>query len=128
MEESAFDDEEQINTKETPFFFPKEYGTITEFYFMLAEAIHYGFTPILKRGEDIDKMFRRLMDEKDRISESHPEYHQMKQEFENMKNFRMLYELTIFDRELIKSLNNFFKIQFSLIYKWGNVDVKQGKL
>ena len=129
MEESAFAEEEEIEaSKNIPFYFPKEYGTITEFYFMLAESIHYGFTPILKRAEDVDKMFRNLMKEKEKMSSSHPEYHQMKEEFENMKNFKMLYELTIYDRDLIKSLNNFFKIQFSLIKKWGNVNLKQGKL
>jgi ubiquitin conjugation factor E4 B len=108
--------------------FPKEYGTITEFYFMLAEAIHYGYIPILKRGEDVDKMFRRLMDEKEKMHQSHPEFNQMKLEFENMQRFRMVYELTIYDRDLIKEINNFFKIQFEMIKKWGKFSEKECRL
>lgn len=127
MEESAFDDPSDTN-KSSNLFFPKEYGTITEFYFMLAESIHYGFIPIIKRGEDVDKMFKRLMEEKDKMSASHPEFAQMKLEFENMQKFRMLYELTIFDRDLIRDINHFFRIQFNMIKRWGKANDKQGKL
>ena len=129
MEESAFDEEPISTSKTKGLVFPtKGYGTITEFYFMLAEIIHYGYNPILKRGEDVDKMFRRLMEEREKMTQAHPQYQQMKLEFENMQKFRMLYELTIFNRDMIKAINNFFIIQFEQLKKWGNFDEKQGCL
>ena len=120
-EESAFAEEVSPGPK---FTFPKEYGTITEFYFMLAETIHYGLMPIVKRGEDVYNLFQKILEEKDNMSESHPEYHQMKAEFENIQRYRMLYQITLFDKQLIREVNNFFKIQFDLIKKWGKFDEK----
>lgn len=122
--------EEQITSSKTKgLVFPtKGYGTITEYYFMLAEIIHYGYNPILKRGEDVDKEYWRLMEEREKMTQSHPQYQQMKIEFENMQKFRMLYKLTIFNRDMVKSINSFFIIQFEQIKKWGNFDEKQGCL
>ena len=113
-EESAFDDS-PVKDSKAEFMFPKEYGTITEFYFMLAEAIHYWLIPIIKRGEDVLKLYERLLEEKDAMKQNHPEYHQMKLEYDNMQRFRLIYELAIYDRNLIKEVTNFFKIQFSNI-------------
>ena len=86
---------------------------------MLAETIHYGLLPIIKRGEDIIKMYERLLEEKERIKEGHPEYNQMKNEFENMQLFRLVYEVTLYDKNLIKEVTNFFKVQFEMIKRWG---------
>lgn len=111
-DESAFDDSPQKDEKSS-FIFPKEYGTITEFFFMLTESIHYGLIPIIKRGEDVVRLYERLLEEKDKMKPGHPEYHQMKVEYENMQRFRLIYELAIYDRNLIKEVTNFFKIQFN---------------
>ena len=131
MIDSAFADEEESKESgplSSKLHYPKEYGTITEFYFMLAETIHYGFIPIIKRGEDVDKLFKRLLEEKDSIGQTHPEYHQMKLEFENMHRFKILYQITLFNRPLIKEVNNFFKVQFEMIKKWGKFDAKKCQL
>jgi hypothetical protein len=125
MSESAFDngpEEAKSSNPKDSLVFPKEYGTITEFYFMLAETVHYGLIPIVKKAEDIIKIFERLLEEKKRVHEGHPEYQQMKAEFENMQLFRLIYEITLFDKTLIKEVNNLFKVQLEMIKRWGSLN------
>ena len=121
MSESAFDNEEEKipSHPKNSLSFPDEYGTITEYYFMLAETVHYGFMPIIKKGEDIIKMYEQLLEEKDNMSQSHPHYNQMMKEFENIQHFRIVYEIILFDKGLIKEIMNFFKIQYEMIKRWG---------
>lgn len=128
VEESAFDDEITTTDHKAKLSFPKEYGTITEFYFMLAESIHYGLIPIIKRGEDVVRLYERLLEEKDSMAKSHPEYNQMKLEYENMQRFRLLYELAIYDKHVVREVINFFKVHFANIKKWGKFNEKNCKL
>lgn len=44
--------------------FPKEYGTITEFYFMELEMIHFGLMHTIRKYLDIRKLIERLQEEK----------------------------------------------------------------
>lgn len=40
--------------------FPKEYGTISEFYFMELEMVHFGLMHTIRKYLDIRKMIDRL--------------------------------------------------------------------
>jgi hypothetical protein len=50
--------------KRKPLTFPKEYGTITEFYFMEIEMMHYGLHHILRKYTDIRKLIDNLRQER----------------------------------------------------------------
>jgi hypothetical protein len=43
-----------------PLTYPKEYGTITEFYFMLSEMIHFGLMHSFRKYLEIKKLIDRL--------------------------------------------------------------------
>lgn len=44
--------------------FPKEYGTITEFYFLAQQMLHFGLTHIFKKYADIKKLTERLNEDR----------------------------------------------------------------
>jgi hypothetical protein len=46
-----------------PLKFAKEYGTISEFYFMEFEMIHFGLLHAFNKYEDIRKMIDRIKEE-----------------------------------------------------------------
>lgn len=50
--------------------FPKEYGTISEFYFMELEMIHFGLLHSIRKYIDIRKMIERLQEDKKQVSDS----------------------------------------------------------
>ncbi len=47
-----------------PLAFPKEYGTISEFYFLLGQMIHFGLLHMFRKVTDIRKLIDRLEEEK----------------------------------------------------------------
>ena len=47
-----------------PIQFPKEYGTISEFYFMELEMIHFGLMHTIRKYTDIRKLCERLKEDK----------------------------------------------------------------
>ena len=47
-----------------PLTFPKEYGTISEFYFMELQMIHYGLLHSIRKYTDIKKMMERLKEDR----------------------------------------------------------------
>lgn len=53
-----------------PLQFPKEYGTITEFYFMELEMIHFGLMHTLRKYVDIRKLIDRLKEEEKKHAEN----------------------------------------------------------
>ena len=44
--------------------FSKEYGTISEFYFLMTQMIHFGLLHTFKEFENVRKMLDRLTEEK----------------------------------------------------------------
>lgn len=46
-----------------PLTFSKEYGTISEFYFLLGQMIHFGLLHMFRKVTDIRKMIDRLNEE-----------------------------------------------------------------
>ena len=101
--------------------YPKEYGTVTEYYFMLAETVHYGLMPIIKKGKDIIKLYEKLLEEKEDMNKADPQYNRMIKEFEKIQLFRTAYEITLFDKTIVKEIMNFFSVQFEMIKRWGKL-------
>jgi hypothetical protein len=54
-----------------PLIFPKEYGTVSEFYFMELEMVHYGLLPIMRKYKDIKKIMDNLKKDK-KVHEANP--------------------------------------------------------
>jgi hypothetical protein len=44
--------------------FPKEYGTVSEFYFMELEMIHFGLLHTMKKYQEVRKMLDRIKEER----------------------------------------------------------------
>jgi len=44
--------------------FPKEFGTVSEFYFMDLEMVHFGLLHTIRKYQDIRKMIDRMKDER----------------------------------------------------------------
>jgi DNA-binding ferritin-like protein (Dps family) len=124
-EESAFADESSPGPKIT---YPKEYGTITEFYFMLAETVHYGLIPIIWFGEEMKEEQNGIIEDMENMGEMHPEYLEKMSEFESIQGNIMLIQMLLFNKQLIRKIKNFFKVQFYMIKKWAGFDEKNWRL
>ena len=60
-------DETPINTSsegKAPITFPKEFGTITEFYFLFFEMTHFALVHITRKCEEIRNLIDRMKEEK----------------------------------------------------------------
>ena len=78
--------------------FPKEFGTITEFYFMEFEMIHFGLLHTFRKYQDIMKMMDRLKEErKAHEGGSQDTLSKFDHELKILRNFRIAYELALCD-------------------------------
>ena len=125
FEESAFAEEEAKQVHED---YPKEFGSVTEFYFMLMEGLHIFLGPIIKRCEEVTKMSENLMEEKKRMAASHPEYNQLIEQLELVRGYRMAYEIVLSDQALLRSVFNFYDINFGKLLEWGDYNPQEYKL
>ena len=54
-----------VKDMKEPLKFPKEYGTISEFYFMELQIITFGLMHTIRKYKDIRKMIDRLKSDKE---------------------------------------------------------------
>jgi hypothetical protein len=108
--------------------FPKEFGTITEFYFMEFEMIHFGLLHTFRKYQDIMKMMDRLKEErKAHEGGSQDMLSKFDHELKILRNFRIAYELTLCDQTLAKLAEKFYAVHMSCMKIWGNFEEKQVK-
>lgn len=100
----------------------KEYGTISEFYFMELEMIHFGLMHSIRKYVDVRKLIDRLSQEKKANSADASFVNKAEAELKNLKAFRIAYELILIDSNLSKSLERFLTVHLRLMREWGNFD------
>ena len=103
--------------------FPKEYGTISEFYFMELQMIHVGLMHTVRKYADVRKMIEKLQEEKKDVADEQV-LAKYEHELQKLKPFRIAYELVLCDPNLAKVLEKFFIVHMQLMKDWGQYDAK----
>ena len=104
--------------------YPKEFGTITEFYFMELEMIHFGLMHSFHKYQDIRKIIERLQNDKKSNAQNKEMVEKIDSELKHLKPFRIGYELSLCDSNLAKLLEKFYMTHMRLMRLWGNFDQK----
>ena len=110
--------------------FPKEYGTVSEFYFMELEMIHFGLLHTMRKYQDVKKLMDRLKEEKKAI-EGQPGQERTVEKYDaelkNLRNFRIAFELALCDYNLAKLIEKFYLVHMKLMRDWGEYDEQKAR-
>ena len=107
-----------------PLGMPKEFGTISEFYFMELQMIHYGLMHTIRKYQDVRKMLDRLKEDKE-VHGANPEIvAKIEKEINHLRPYRIAYELALCDNQLAKLLEKFFTVHMRLMRVWGEYEPK----
>ena len=68
-EESAFSDDDAPMPDSNK---SASFGTVTEFFFMLAQGLHVFYLPLLKRCEELKKIWDNMREQKEQTPSTHP--------------------------------------------------------
>lgn len=93
----------------------KEYGTISEFYFMELEMIHFGLLHSIRKYTDVRKLIDRLSQDKKEQAADASYVAKAEAELKNMKAYRIAYELVLCDQTLAKSIEKFYQVHMKLM-------------
>lgn len=105
-----------------PLQFPKEFGTISEFYFMELEMIHFGLMHSIRKYTDVRKILDKLKEDL-KVHQGNREIEKkIEKEITHLKPIRMAYELALCDNNLAKLLEKFYLVHMHLMKLWGEYD------
>lgn len=104
--------------------FPKEYGTISEFYFMELQMIHFGLMHTIKKYQDVRKLVDRLKEDKQAYQNNPEVCKKIDNELKNLRSFRLAFELALCDQNMAKMIEKFYLIHMKLMRDWGEYNEK----
>jgi hypothetical protein len=108
-----------------PLTFPKEFGTISEFYFMEVEMVHFGLMHIIKKYRDIKRIMDKLKQDLKAHEGNKQAVEKIEEEIKKFRTFRMAYELCLCDNHLAKLLEKLYTVHIQLLKNWGMFDAKE---
>jgi ubiquitin conjugation factor E4 B len=109
----------------------KEFGTVTEFFFLTMELLHVGVVPTLLNFKEINETKERIEKELDKMGKSHPMYAQGERELQRLKVKFFQYYLVVMDDLKVKASVRLLDMVLFLLPRWLGVDYagfRQGRL
>ena len=87
--------------KDNPIKFAKEYGTISEFYFMELEIIHFGLMHTINNYTDLKKIIDKYKQDRENIRDESM-IKKIDKELSKLKSYKVGYEMFLADNNLAK--------------------------
>ena len=109
----------------------KEFGTITEFFFLCMELLNVGLVSVQDSFVQLNEYKEKLQKEKPKIPQNHPLYKKIIQEISNTQSKMVRYFIVLMEDRLIKGTVKMLDMLMFLLPQWLNIDynkLKHGKI
>ena len=109
----------------------KEFGTITEFFFLCMELLNVGLVSVQDSFVELNEYKEKLEKETPKIPQNHPLYKKIIHEISNTQSKMVRYYTVLMDDRLIKGTVKLLDMLMFLVPQWLNIDygqLKHGKI
>lgn len=109
----------------------KEFGTITEFFFVTFELLHVGVIPTLHNYQEVNETKERIEKELEKMGHGHPMYSRGEKELQRLKVKFFQYYLVVMDDLKIKASVRLMDMLLFLLPQWLGIDLarfRRGRL
>ena len=101
----------------------KEFGTITEYFFLTFEMLHAGVIPTLHNFQEVNETKDRIEKELERLGREHPMYSRGEKELQKLKVKFFQYYLVLLDDTKIKATVRLMDTLLFLLPTWLGIDL-----
>jgi hypothetical protein len=109
----------------------KEFGTISEFFFLCLELLNVGLVSVQDSFVELNEYKEKLEKEKPKIPQNHPLFKKIQQEIANTQSKMVRYYILLMDERVINGTSKLLDMVMFLLPKWLGIDyglLRHGKI